>query len=592
MVHGGQQPIVGANVYLYQVGTTGYGGNGVVATSYNASVSLLNGGSVTTAGDGSFSISGQYTCTAGTQLYIYVSGGDPGSGSNNSAIGLLAGLGQCPASQTLADTVPYIWVNEVTTVTTAYALAGYATDATHIGSDAGVSTNMTKAVAAAGIANAMATVANITNIATGTALANTAANSNGVVPRTTINSLANILAACVNTTGPSSTQCSTLFSSIRSAGATGTAPTDTATAAIYIAQNPGTNVSSLFALQTGLASPFSPALTTAPKDFLLPVVYTSANYASGGGFAIDASGNIWSSNYGASKLNEFNPLGAPLSGTGFTGGGLNYPYGIAIDLNGNVWLANENNNYVSKFSSSGTPVSSTGYTGAGIRASQAIAVDTSNNIWVCGPAQPGISKLSNAGVAISGSSGYTAGGVSYAEAVAVDATGDVWSANTTGSLSKLLPNGSALSGSSGYTDSLSTPYALAVDAGGDVWTVDIDKNQAVEFNSGGSPVTAVAAPALAQPAALAIDGAGRIWIANINGNATTVLDHTGAVLSGSSGWASGYLHNAAGVAVDPSGNVWFGSQTTSSVTELVGAAAPVPTPLVAALAVNKLGTRP
>jgi len=85
-VHGGQQPINGAHVYLFAANTGGYG-------SAYPSISLLNSASnttkdtsggatnndyyVKTAADGSFSISTDYTCTAGQQVYLYALGGDP-----------------------------------------------------------------------------------------------------------------------------------------------------------------------------------------------------------------------------------------------------------------------------------------------------------------------------------------------------------------------------------------------------------------------------------------------------------------------------------------------------------------------------------
>ncbi|MEI9967599.1 MAG: hypothetical protein WDM87_02850 [Terracidiphilus sp.] len=46
-VHGGQNPIAGAHVYLYAINTTGYGGPGIAASSTNASVSLLHSGAGT-----------------------------------------------------------------------------------------------------------------------------------------------------------------------------------------------------------------------------------------------------------------------------------------------------------------------------------------------------------------------------------------------------------------------------------------------------------------------------------------------------------------------------------------------------------------
>src|SRR5271166_5653949 len=95
-VHGGQQPIVGAGVYLYAANTTGYGGLGIPASSSNASISLLKSpGYVTTDSNGNFSITGDYTCpSASTQVYLYSIGGNPGAGTN-SAASLLAGLGSC-----------------------------------------------------------------------------------------------------------------------------------------------------------------------------------------------------------------------------------------------------------------------------------------------------------------------------------------------------------------------------------------------------------------------------------------------------------------------------------------------------------------
>ena len=81
-VHGGQQPIAGAHIYLLAAGTSGHG---------SASTSLLTsgtdgtdsiGGYVLTSADGGFHLSGTYTCTPNTQVYIYALGGDPGAGPN------------------------------------------------------------------------------------------------------------------------------------------------------------------------------------------------------------------------------------------------------------------------------------------------------------------------------------------------------------------------------------------------------------------------------------------------------------------------------------------------------------------------------
>src|SRR5258708_1805093 len=98
-----------------------------------ASISI--GAYVPAGSDGSFTIAGDYTCTANTQVYLFALGGDSGSG-NNPASGLLAVLGNCPNSGSFSATTAKVTVNEVSTIAAAYAMAGFATDATH-GSSSG-----------------------------------------------------------------------------------------------------------------------------------------------------------------------------------------------------------------------------------------------------------------------------------------------------------------------------------------------------------------------------------------------------------------------------------------------------------------------
>ena len=264
ILHGGKQPVVDAHVYLLAANTTGYG---------QPSASLLNASStgasdaigayVTTSSTGAFSITGDYACTPNTQVYVYALGGNPGAGVN-SAAGFLALLGNCPNSGNFLTAVPYIWVDEVSTIAAAYAFTGFATDPTHVSSSG-------TALAQTGIQNAFANAANLVDLSNGVALDTTPAG-NGSVPQREINTLANILASCVNSTGPSSPACSTLFSNSLSKGSSGAIPTNTADAAINIAHNPGTNIATLFALTTP-ASPFQPVLPSAPGNFTIRVEF-------------------------------------------------------------------------------------------------------------------------------------------------------------------------------------------------------------------------------------------------------------------------------------------------------------------------------
>jgi len=292
-LYGGQQPIAGARVYLLAAGVGGYGG---------ASVSLLNaavtgnadsvGAYVLTGPTGSFTISGDYTCTGGSQVYLYALGGNPGTGTN-SAAATMALLGGCPAGGKFTN-IPLVTMNEVSTVAAAYAVAGYATDALHISSSG-------TPLAKTGIANAFANATNLVDLGLGTSLATTP-GGNGTVPQTEINTLADILASCVNTsntsTGAASASCSALFALATSDGtSTGTQPAETATAAINIAHHPALNVSALYAMNGGTTSPFQPILAVPPNDWTVRLAFSSGyggtNDEQGHSLAVDGSGNIW-----------------------------------------------------------------------------------------------------------------------------------------------------------------------------------------------------------------------------------------------------------------------------------------------------------
>jgi hypothetical protein len=589
VVHGGQQPVVGAKVFLFAANTTGYGGNGIVASASNASISLLTSAAntvqdtnsadatyqdyyTTTDGTGSFSITGDYSCASGQQVYLYAAGGNPTypAGSANAAIGLLAGLGACPSAGNFGSATPYVVVNEVSTIATAYGFAGFATNAVHVGSSG-------TALALVGIANAFANAANLETLATGVALATTPAG-NGTVPQATINTLADILAACVNTNAPSSGACTTLFANAMSAGSTGATAGDTATAAINIAHNPGANIAALYGLVTA-NPPFASPLNAQPNDFTVGLNFTGGGLGGPTSIAIDASGNAWAANYNNNALSEFSSTGAALSPSvggsyglgGFSGGGLGDSGSLAIDGSGEIWITNAYNE-VSEFSNAGLLLSPYcgrgcgGYTGGGLGFPESIAIDGSGNAWTAN-SNSSVSKFSNSGVALSPSTGYTGGGLDGSAAIAVDSSRAVWIASglyNAGRISKLSDSGVALSPSTGYT--------------------------------GGGMDT---------PSSLAIDGSGNVWVGN-SGNGISEFSNAGATLSPPSGYAGGGFNEPKSIAIDGSGNVWVANQisgtvseTDSTVSELIGVAAPVITPICAGLPAvptvdgsSKLGTRP
>jgi hypothetical protein len=248
-VRGGQQPVTGATIQLYYVGA---GGDGSAATG------LLTP-AVQSGPGGNFTLTGLFTCpTPSTLVYLLASGGNPGlaPGTNNTAIAMMAALGQC---STLTST-SFLFVDEATTVGALAALYPYMTSATHLGSGSGD---------AAALAAAFTLANSYTSVPTGTVSGNAQA---------TIDSLSNSVAACINTIGGGAgdgSPCGNLFNLTKVGGI---APTDTIGAVLNVLNNPNLNVTAIFNL--GVANPpFQPALGAAPPNWYLPIVNT---YSVGG----------------------------------------------------------------------------------------------------------------------------------------------------------------------------------------------------------------------------------------------------------------------------------------------------------------------
>jgi len=262
-VHGAQAPITGATIQLWSVGSTGYGSTGLalipatVTTSdgtglANSNANAGNANNTLAAGTFTLNYTNAYSCpTPSTLVYMVATGGNPGltAGTNNSAIVLMAPLGQCGA----LTSSTFVSINEVTTVAATYALAQFMTYAGMVGAPS---------TGAASLASAFAEVNNLVSISTGTALATDSAGN--TVPQSEINTFANTVVPCVNSTGPTSTACSTLFGDIYS----GLSPLTVLSGLLDLALFPNANMTTLFGLSTSNTA-FQPSLSAAPHNWTL-----------------------------------------------------------------------------------------------------------------------------------------------------------------------------------------------------------------------------------------------------------------------------------------------------------------------------------
>jgi hypothetical protein len=166
---------------------------------------------------------------------------------------------------------------------------------------------------------------------------------------------------------------------------------------------------------------------------------------------------------------------------------------------------------------------------------------------------------------------------------------------------------------------LNVPTTVAINAQQNVWIANDGPGPGNYSNGDVKYVAGVTPPFVfytadtptqsypANPAVsfVAIDGTGTAWNSLVGAAclSTTVCFGVAAVsaggseLSGPGYTTDGYqgsdtLETASGTAIDSSGNVWVLNSSAQNVTELIGAAAPVLTPLALAVSNNSLGARP
>jgi streptogramin lyase len=612
-LHGGQQPIQYARVYVYAANATGgYGSASTSLITNQPGTAQDTAGHyyVTTDSSGSFSYAGTVTCpTATTQIYLLALGGNTtghsGVGNNNTALALSAALGNCST----INSTTFTSMNEVTTAAMTFALNAFMIDGGHIGSPASNS---------AGLVNAFATVPNLVDNTTGTALAVTPSTT-GAAPQKTLNTLGNIIAPCANSGSSSSAACSSLFS--HSSTSAGT-PTDTIGALLNIAAFPAAQAANLYgdALAT---APFQPALTTQPNDFSLGITFSpSVSVIQPGVVVIDASGNLWMANCqscvtatATDTLVKYGPSGTFLAS--YSNTGLHNTKGLAIDSTGTyIYSINQavagsthTSDQLTKMListgalQSGFPITFASGT-YGTNAFQGIALDNSGEIWATATTAGAIVETDPNGNLINGSPFFVGG----TAGVGTDNVGNIWFAGVGGNnILQFDTNGDFLNN---FTPSgLSQPLGIAINGSNEIWTVDNGTNSLskIEFfngaNGSGSPYSNLG---LYQAAITAIDGANQVLIPNCRagcpGSGSTAPD--GVVRINQSGVANDGginttatlqvpgLNGTGGAAIDASGNVWLSNSVTGTVTQGIGLASPTIQPIALGSSTAKLGQLP
>jgi hypothetical protein len=205
------------------------------------------------------------------------------------------------------------------------------------------------------------------------------------------------------------------------------------------------------------------------------------------------------------------------------------------------------------------------------------------HLWLTSEASPyQIARVSPAGVA-----DFVFSGIQQPEFPSIDANGNAWIATqeNTSYIYKVTPTtttpfytSTQLSAAETGAELYNT-FGSAVDGNGNIWFAN---RCAYNSNGGTCPTT----PAAGANSIIELNGANQLAIspptnyypeAQYPANATTFTP---------------ILNDSLNLAIDPSGNIWITNYLGGSVAEIVGAAAPVVTPLSVAAGTNKLGVKP
>jgi sugar lactone lactonase YvrE len=364
-------------------------------------------------------------------------------------------------------------VNERTTVATGVAFAQFIADRKILGNRFGM-------------LNAVDMAANMADPTSGRLgeVLDTVPNADENSTRATFNSMANLVAGCVE----AQTTCDALFALTTPGG--GPPPKTVLQAVANMTKHPSRHFDALLELSRE-PEIFAPALDTdSPQNsWLLFIKFTGGHYSeyadtnlmSGpGNLAFDRRGFAWiNDNYvptadlqlscAGQRLMKFHPSGQSFPGSPYFGGGLSGAgFGITLDPRGRVWVGNF------------------GFESPSCDGS--VPPDPDHKI----PADHGsVSVFRADGRPISGSDGFTQGHIWWPQATVSDPKGNIWLANCGNDTVTFIPKGNArqarnfaLPGGQGaagnYTPTipdtqpdsdapLLKPFGIAIDPSGRAW---------------------------------------------------------------------------------------------------------------------------
>jgi YD repeat-containing protein len=311
------------------------------------------------------------------------------------------------------------------------------------------------------------------------------------------------------------------------------------------------------------------------------------------GLRFDSAGDLWVTETGNNRVEEFSPTGTYMSQFGSKGSGngqLSEPTGIAID-EGEIYIVDRGNARVEEFSPAGTYLSQFGSKGSerGQFSNPVSIVANENNgeLYISDAGNNRIEVWTAAGKFLDefGTYGSGEGQLSYPTGIATGKANTFYAADQNNDrISEWITrneNGARMSyfnqfGSTGSgSGQFSHPDADAIDGHGNVWVSDFNNNRVEEFSAAGTFLNAYGTHGSGQtqfsgPTGIAVNqSTGNVYVGDCGNHRVEELGEKGKYITafGGAGSEPGEMGCPDGVKVDSSGNVWVADSEHDRIEE-------------------------